>query len=652
MSTRTRAISVRWIPVCLSALLAALSVLGAARADSGIDTWAALQAAVNSAQYGAVIALTDDLTALETDVAINIPAGKRLTLDLNGHMLDRNRRKRDVHVGSVINVEAGAMLSLRDSGGTGVVTGGSHDNGGGILNRGTLILEGGSVTGNTALHNGGGLANYGTMLLMGGRVTGNTALEQGGGAFNHAKARLTMEDGTVSGNSAPKHGDLANEGTLTVIGAEDGGTYIEDMPVLRRFMAQLSIIPTAVLLIALLLAIWLDAYLDRDRKQGMVIIIALVFSLMLQNYLDNRLSAVGAYNGVRVPVAVYGYAVRPVVLALFLRIMAPEKKFGWVWALVGINAAIYATALFSPVCFRITWDNHYNGGPLSDTSFYVGAVLLSYWLLLTVRLFEPETRRETWLPVLMFELIIGALALDFNTYDFDQPVSYFILAAVIDCVINYIWLHLQFVREHERALQAEQRIQIMMTQIQPHFLYNALTVIQSLCRSDPAQAEEATVQFANYLRGNMDALQTNAPIPFARELEHTREYLALEQMRFEDKLNVRYDIPCQSFTLPILTLQPIVENAVRHGVRGNADGRGEVVISTREYADRYEITVTDNGPGFDPEKQKKDTGKSHVGLQNVRERLAQMCGGSLRVESAPGAGTAVTITLPREANKR
>ena len=123
MSTRTRAISVRWIPVCLSALLAALSVLGAARADSGIDTWAALQAAVNSAQYGAVIALTDDLTALETDVAINIPAGKRLTLDLNGHTLNRNRKKRDLYVGSAIHIEAGAVLTLRDSVGTGVVFG-------------------------------------------------------------------------------------------------------------------------------------------------------------------------------------------------------------------------------------------------------------------------------------------------------------------------------------------------------------------------------------------------------------------------------------------------------------------------------------------------------------------------------------------------
>ena len=177
-------------------------------------------------------------------------------------------------------------------------------------------------------------------------------------------------------------------------------------------------------------------------------------------------------------------------------------------------------------------------------------------------------------------------------------------------------------------------------------------MIQELCRSDPAQAEAATVQFANYLRGNMDALQTKALIPFRQELEHTRQYLALEEMRFEDKLTVRYDIQCESFALPILTLQPIVENAVRHGVRGNADGRGEVVIATREMPDYYEITVTDNGPGFDPEKREKDQGSSHVGIQNVRQRLAQMCGGELTIESMPGAGACVTIALPKEVNGR
>ena len=152
------------------------------------------------------------------------------------------------------------------------------------------------------------------------------------------------------------------------------------------------------------------------------------------------------------------------------------------------------------------------------------------------------------------------------------------------------------------------------------------------------------------LRGNMDAMQTSAPIPFPEELEHTREYLTLEQMRFEDKLTVRYDIQCETFSLPPLTLEPIAENAVRHGVRGNSDGRGEVAIATREYADHYEITVTDTGPGFDPEQPPKDPDRSHIGLRNVRERLAQMCGGTLNIASAPGKGTRVTITIPKGAN--
>jgi len=206
------------------------------------------------------------------------------------------------------------------------------------------------------------------------------------------------------------------------------------------------------------------------------------------------------------------------------------------------------------------------------------------------------------------------------------------------------------VREHEDALKMEQRVQIMLTQIRPHFLYNSLTVIQELCRTNPEQAENATIRFAKYLRGNMDALQSNAPIPFAEELEHTREYLALEQMRFEDKLTVRYDIQCEAFSLPALTLEPIAENAVRHGVRGNSDGKGEVAIAAKETPGCYEITVTDTGPGFDPEQPPQDQEHSHIGLRNVRERLTQMCGGALNIASVPGKGTCVTISIPKGAN--
>ena len=422
--------------------------------------------------------------------------------------------------------------------------------------------------------------------------------------------------------------------------------------IVGHYAETLALLPALTMLGLLSVVVTIDAYIRPDLKRTMRLIIAVVFSVVIRDHLEYRLMIGEPRPQLRTLVAIYGYVVRPVVLVLFMRMIVSQKRLWWAWALVGVNAAVYLTALFSDVCFYISHDNHYIGGPLSNTAFYIGAMLLIGYIVMAIRVFEPKTRRETWLPVLMFELIIGALALDFNTYDFDYPINYLTIAVVTDCVINYIWLHLKFVREHEQALQAEQRIQIMMTQIQPHFLYNSLTVIQELCRSDPAQAEAATVQFANYLRGNMDALQTNTPIPFGQELEHTRQYLALEEMRFEDKLTVRYDIQCESFVLPNLTLQPIVENAVRHGVRGNADGRGEVVIATRETPDCYEITVKDNGPGFDPEKQPKDQGSSHVGIQNVRQRLAQMCGGELKIESIPGAGTCVTIALPKEENRR
>ncbi len=198
------------------------------------------------------------------------------------------------------------------------------------------------------------------------------------------------------------------------------------------------------------------------------------------------------------------------------------------------------------------------------------------------------------------------------------------------------------------AENADLQTELMLSQIQPHFLYNALAVIRDLCRTDPELAEEATVKFSKYLRGNMDSLRSKKTVPFERELEHTRGYLEIEQLRFEDKLAVVYDVQCTDFKLPTLTLQPIVENAVRHGVRKNADGRGTVTIAAREFPDRCEITVTDDGPGFDPSAPPQDARRSHVGIQNVRERIANLSGGTLDVVSAPGQGTSVTITLPKE----
>ena len=204
----------------------------------------------------------------------------------------------------------------------------------------------------------------------------------------------------------------------------------------------------------------------------------------------------------------------------------------------------------------------------------------------------------------------------------------------------------QHTLQMERELQ-NSRISIMLSQIKPHFLYNALTVIQALCGIDPRAAENAVSEFSDYLRGNMNALTEEKPIPFSKELEHTQHYLALEQLRFGDQLRVEFDLGPTLFRLPTLSLQPLVENAIRYGVRGKAEGVGTLRISTRETPAFYEVTVTDDGPGFDPASVIQDS--SHVGINNVRRRMELMCGGSLMIESAPGAGTHAILRIPKNA---
>ena len=629
-------------------LVVALLVGGAARAESGVDSWSALQDSIDRAEDGEIITLSEDLKALDADAQITIPAGKRLTLDLNGHVLDsamnprQTERKR-----CVIKIREGAMLTLRDSGGSGVLTGGFHDNGGGVWNLGTLIMEGGCVTGNTALDSGGGVANYGTMVLTGGSVQGNTALRDGGEVFNEAKARLTVGGDVVIGNDEAKHSGIRNEGALTVIGAQNNEARIEDMPTLKHVIANLSAIPIAVLLLALLLTVWLDAYLSAERKRVMVIIVALVFSLILQNYMDNRLSLAEVYNALRIPVSIYGYAIRPVILVMFLYIVKPRGRYRVAWAMVGANAAVYLTAFFSNIAFYFSSNGHFHAGPLRHTCTLISAVLYAWLFWLTMRQFRPRQRRESWIPILVTALIGGAAIMDFTVAFIEQPVAYLTMAIAISCVFYYTWLHLQFVREHEDALVTGQRVQQMLSQIKPHFLHNALTLIIDLCDTAPQKAKEATVEFSRYLRGNMESIDRTGPISFEKELEHTKLYLDIEQMRFAGDLRVRYDIACTGFSLPALTVEPLVENAVRHGVREKPDGRGTVVIATRETPDGYEITVTDDGPGFDPDRLPED-GQMHVGIANVRERLRQIVDGSLEYRSAPGEGTAAIIRIPKQ----
>ncbi|WP_405355405.1 sensor histidine kinase, partial [Ruminococcus sp.] len=191
------------------------------------------------------------------------------------------------------------------------------------------------------------------------------------------------------------------------------------------------------------------------------------------------------------------------------------------------------------------------------------------------------------------------------------------------------------------------RVTIMISQIQPHFLYNSLTSIAQLCEKDPKRAKTATIDFANYLRGNMNSIKDEHPVPFETELSHLKTYLSLEKMRFGDDLNIVYDIGVTDFKILSLTVQPLVENAVKHGVGMKEDG-GTVTISTREYDDRYEVVVSDDGVGFDTTKPNPDTSRTHLGIENIKERISTMCNGEVTIDSEVGKGTVSTIKIYKD----
>ena len=192
---------------------------------------------------------------------------------------------------------------------------------------------------------------------------------------------------------------------------------------------------------------------------------------------------------------------------------------------------------------------------------------------------------------------------------------------------------------------AESKITTMINQIQPHFIFNSLSTIKFLVKKDQMEAIEAIDEFSDYLRGSMDSLTRNCGVPFSEELELVNHYLYMEKKRFGDKIHIEYDIQMDGFLVPTLSVQPIVENAVKHGIRAQLKG-GTIKIATKEDAKHFIIQITDDGAGFDPQAKKED-GKSHVGIANVQKRLALMCEGTLEIESAPGKGCQVTFRIPK-----
>ena len=202
-------------------------------------------------------------------------------------------------------------------------------------------------------------------------------------------------------------------------------------------------------------------------------------------------------------------------------------------------------------------------------------------------------------------------------------------------------------REHELV---RSQLNSLQQQINPHFLYNTLSSVGSLCESDPAKAQEMVFRLSDYLHDSFSDISKPAMIPFDREIMFLKHYLSIETIRFPH-LRIHFELSCTEFQIPCFTLQPLVENAIKHGICKRRKSEGDVTITSECSGQDYLVSIIDNGVGFDVERLKNMEHTGHIGIENVRLRLQLLCNGTVSFSSTPGEGTVCRISIPLDENR-
>ena len=307
----------------------------------------------------------------------------------------------------------------------------------------------------------------------------------------------------------------------------------------------------------------------------------------------------------------------------------------------GCYLVLVFLSMFNGMLFQV--DAH---GNLTDGSYYWIAWLIDPMILLIEILvvvhYRKNLSRLGTIVMLNFGLV-SLLTTGLQSIWYPVPELLACTLAILLMFMLFYWEMAKNLVENERELMQSQ-MSLAISQIQPHFLYNTLSTIAELCRKDSAMAEEVTNRFALYLRGNLEHMGDSFPVEFSKELKHVQTYLWIEKIRFQEELQVVYDIQTEDFIIPALTVQPLVENAVKHGMMGS-ENVCTITIRTKCVERGYQVIIEDDGCGFDPEQVKND-GRKHIGIESVRNRLKFMVGGILTVRSVIGKGTTVIIEIP------
>ena len=297
---------------------------------------------------------------------------------------------------------------------------------------------------------------------------------------------------------------------------------------------------------------------------------------------------------------------------------------------------------FFGYAFHVNETGHYHHTDnLAIGIIYLLFPILSFFTVVLMTLFARSSTKVNRLAFLLYTVFpVVGIIIDYTVHG--MSLTY--VGLTVCALVIYTSIYLK----KKRLIQAQQNA-LMLSQINPHFMYNTLSTIAAMCDISPEQAKYLTIDFSRYLRQNLDSLSKNELIPFEQEMEHVECYLKIEKARFRERLNVIYSVQCKNFDIPPLSIQPLVENAIKHGITKKAEG-GTIKISTYDTKKHHVIEIIDDGVGFDSSAPVKD-GKTHIGLTNVQNRIATLCHGEMSVKSTVGVGTRVLIQIPKEKNK-
>lgn len=387
----------------------------------------------------------------------------------------------------------------------------------------------------------------------------------------------------------------------------------------------------------------IEAHARRHLSGMFVIMVLYSATIIVSYYAEIEAKAVPMRWGIFLS-SVFSSVLMLVLTSLMLHFAREDRRSSRLFLCVSLLWVVYVGMListfFSPAFYSISDEAVYRRGPWYTFLLIPPVVIMLLNLWGAWRRRKKLSRSQMW--ALRVYTLVPLLAM------LVQMLYYGILATALGVMIGSMALFLFVLRDQQDKFvqvteeNANREFGIRILQIRPHFIYNVISSIYYIVEEDPVKAQGVIRDFSVYLKKVFRSITSQEPVPFAEELEHTRAYLSVEMARFPDQLHVTYDTPYVDFKLPPLTLQPVVENAVKHGIDPEVE-RLNITIRTRHAEGFNEIIVENDGEDF---KAPLSIDDDTVGLPNIINRLKRMCDGELIVAKREGGGTVATIRIP------